>query len=451
MALEQASKSSAAGSSTGDAANQMGTPGKRSLVDTMDKPEGTPGKHTLVETLARPATSVGALRAALASTPALGAELARYFADGNEDAGLNSLLGRAYAVGATSATESLEAPKSEAELTEKAGTGAGATLPPDRNDTKTLAKGEFKWTYKAVDTTSAQLIPEFTPDKTKVDAKNVSFAQTVLNQVGAKKIYAGGTRANPDLKKATFEPYEEATKKTRIDHAPSTENDPYYGAEWDPGAKKWVKEPGLYSKVGSSVKGTSSSSTRMDDTPSHAPVAREGLGNSEISFETAAVVLETREPLGSLKWGYKIEDKATAPLVLTGATKTDCVDAPSAEWGAAMDQFYTAKFDTIIDEFVAGKADLTAAHKVSLDALAAKLKADATLKAELAGAADLKEADAAKISDDRAKAVRDYLVSKGAAAGQCTVVPLGSDWARVQTTAGADEPKNRRVQIWVRK
>lgn len=39
----------------------------------------------------------------------------------------------------------------------------------------------------------------------------------------------------------------------------------------------------------------------------------------------------------------------------------------------------------------------------------------------------------------------------GATAGQCTVVPLGSDWARVQTTTGKDEPKNRRVQIWVRK
>lgn len=437
MALEQAGKTNVVdGAVTGDGAA---------------KQAGTPGKHTLVETLAKPAKSVGALRAAMASTPALGAEIASYFAEGNEDANLNGLLGSAYVVGGASATEKTSATKSAAPIAEKAGTGAGATLPAARNDSKTLAKGEYKWTYKPADTSSAQLIPEFTPDKTKVDAKNVSFAQTVLNQVGTKKIYAGGTTANPDLKKSTFEPYEESTKKTRIDHAPSSENDPYYGAEWDPGTKKWVKEPGVYSKVGSSVKGTSSSSARMDDTPDDGPVAREGKGDVEIAFETAAVVLETREPLGSLKWGYKIEDKANAPLVLTGATKADCVDAPSAEWGAAMDKFYTAKFDTIIDEFVAGKADLTSAHKTALDTLATKLKADATLRAELAGASDLKEADPAKISDDRAKAVRDYLVSKGVTAGQCTVVPLGSDWARVQTTAGKDEPKNRRVQIWVRK
>jgi outer membrane protein OmpA-like peptidoglycan-associated protein len=431
--------------------------GKKSGVETAPtgdgaaKDAGTPGKHTLVEKLAKPAKSVGELRAAMSSTPALGADIARYFAEGNDDASLNGLLGRAYAVGAAKATETPGAAKSAAPIAEKAGTGAGATLPPARNDTKTLAKGEYKWTYKAADTSSAQLIPEFTPDKTKVDAKNVSFAQTVLNQVGTKKIYAGGTTTNPDLKKSTFEPYEESTKKTRIDHAPSSENDPYYGAEWDAASKKWVKEPGVYSKVGSSVKGTSSSPASMDDTPDDGPVAREGQGNVEIAFETAAVVLETREPLGSLKWGYKIEDKASAPLVLTGATKADCTDAPSAEWGAAMDKFYTAKFDTIIDEFVAGKADLTSAHKTALDTLAAKLKADATLRAELAGASDLKEADPAKISDDRAKAVRDYLVSKGVTAGQCTVVPLGSDWARVETTAGKDEPKNRRVQIWVRK
>lgn len=434
MALERTGKTSGvAAAATGGGAEKLA---------------GTPGKHTLVETLAKPAKSVAALRAALASTPALGAEIASYFAEGNADESLNDLLGRTYAA---SATDMIGATKSGAPVVEKAGTGAGATLPTARSDTKTLAKGEYKWTYEAASTTSAQLIPEFTPDRTKVDAKNVSFAQTVVNQVGAKKIYAGGTTANPDLKKATFEPYEESTKKTRIDHAPSSENDPYYGAQWDAGAKKWVKEPGAYSKVGNSVKGTSSSSARMDDTPDDGPVAREGKGDVEIAFETAAVVLETREPLGSLKWGYKIEDKADAPLVLTGATKADCVDAPSAEWGAAMDKFYTAKFDTIVDEFAAGKADLTATHKLALDTLAAKLKADATLKAELAGAADLKEADPEKISDDRAKVVRDYLVSKGATAGQCTVVPLGSDWARVQTTAGKDEPKNRRVQIWVRK
>jgi hypothetical protein len=174
MALERTGKTSGvAAAATGDGAV---------------KQAGTPGKHTLVETLAKPAKSVAALRAALTSTPALGAELASYFAEGNEDTSLNDLLGRAYAVSAASATDRLGATESGAPVVEKAGTGAGATLPAERSDTKTLAKGEYKWTYKAASTSSAQLIPEFTPDQTKVDAKNVSFAQTVVNQVGAKKI-----------------------------------------------------------------------------------------------------------------------------------------------------------------------------------------------------------------------------------------------------------------------
>jgi outer membrane protein OmpA-like peptidoglycan-associated protein len=116
-----------------------------------------------------------------------------------------------------------------------------------------------------------------------------------------------------------------------------------------------------------------------------------------------------------------------------------------------MEKFYDAKFDTTLDEFDAGKADLKAGHKTQLDTLATKLTGDATLKAELHGAADLKEADPAKVSDDRAKAVRDYLVTKGIVATRLTVMPLGADWAKVETSAGKDEPKNRRVQIWVKK
>jgi len=34
-------------------------------------------------------------------------------------------------------------------------------------------------------------------------------------------------------------------------------------------------------------------------------------------------------------------------------------------------------------------------------------------------------------------------------ATQIDVESYGSDWAKEKTTAGADEPKNRRVQVWV--
>ena len=79
----------------------------------------------------------------------------------------------------------------------------------------------------------------------------------------------------------------------------------------------------------------------MDDTPD-VPMAREGKGDVLNDFETVPMVLETREPLGALKWGFKIKDEANAPIELTGATDADCTDTPSADWGAAMDKYYAA-------------------------------------------------------------------------------------------------------------
>lgn len=410
-----------------------------------------PGKRTRVEELAQRTPGVAAIRAELAADPVLGRELEGYFAEGNDAPALNDLLGRAFARTPGTGTGDKSTTSAGVGTSDKAGTGAGATLPADRSDSKTLTKGVYKWTFKAETTSRPLFEADFLPDKTKVDAKNVSFAQTVVNQVGSKRFYPGGTTASPDKEKATYTPYEESTSHTRMDHFPGTENDPYYGAEWNTTAKKWDKETTPNSKLGSSVKGTSSSNATMRDRPERDPVAREGLGDVVTEFETVALVLETREPLGSLKWGLKIEDKPDAPLVLTGGTKVDCTDAPSTAWGTAMDKFYEAKFETMLDEFDAGKADLKPSHTAKLDTLATKLKASSALTAELSGAADLKEADPAKISDDRAKAARDYLVSKGVTASQLTVVALGSDWARVETTAGKDEPKNRRVQIWVKK
>jgi outer membrane protein OmpA-like peptidoglycan-associated protein len=78
------------------------------------------------------------------------------------------------------------------------------------------------------------------------------------------------------------------------------------------------------------------------------------------------------------------------------------------------------------------------------------MKASAVLNAELGGAADLKDADPAAISQNRADNAKDYLVAKGIAAGRLTTQAYGADWAKAATTKGASEPKNRRVQIWVK-
>src|ERR1700759_4321746 len=149
----------------------------------------------------------------------------------------------------------------------------------------------------------------------------------------------------------------------------------------------------------------------MNDNPGSG-LGREGKGDTVKEFETAPVVLETREPLGALKWGYKIQDKEHAPIELTGATKADCTDSPSATWGAAQDKFYEAKFE-ILNQFALDKSDLTPAHTTILDRIITMMKAKAALNAEIGGAADLKDADPAKISQARANVAKTYLVSKG--------------------------------------
>lgn len=397
-----------------------------------------------------------ALRAALAADPSLGAAIQAFFAMGNDNPQLNSLLAQAFPKGGRSdaAGKSADNTAGEAEpaISEKQGTGAGATLPAARADTKVLTKGTYKWSLAPVSSSSAKLTADFKPDHTKVDATAVSFGQTVLNQVGGTRIYAGGTRADPSKTKSTYEPFEESTKHTRIDFHPGTENDPYYGAQWDQAQKKWVKESGAGSGVGSSTKGTSSTSATMEDPPNLNPVAREGKGDAAIEFETVPIVLETREPLGALKWGFKVKDKADAPLELTGATKADCVDAPSAEWGKAMDKFYEARFETILDNFDIARFDLKPDHKTKLDGIVTRMKAKPALKAQLGGAADLtgsKEFNE-KLSLKRAEAARDYLVGEGIAAARIKVESYSFDWARVETTKGTSEGKNRRVQIWLR-
>jgi len=319
-------------------------------------------------------------------------------------------------------------------------------LPASKKDKKTLSKGEMSWELKAVSQRKADVDIDFKPDKDKVDAKNVAFAQTVKARFGTTPGYAGGPLPYGD--KATYSPFEETTG-TRADHFAKGENDPFYGAMWDQSAKKWATEGATWGKPGSSTKGTSSDSTKLHDAPEYIEV-RKGHGDFAISFVSVAVVQETQEPLGALTWGYKVADKSDSPIVLTGATKADCTDAPSASFGRAMNQFYAAKFDVVVDGFAAGTTALTAAHKTKLDTLVTRLKADPTLQVQLGGGADLKEANAQDVSAKRAEAAKVYLVSKGVT-NTIAIESYGSDWARAATSAGKDEPKNRRVQVWVHK
>ena len=419
-----------------------------------------------------------ALRAELRANPALAVAVERACQAGND--ALSALMAKAFPVGSAAAaqTKAAELPTSPfpPPLTgerEKDPTDPTQALPAKRSGNKDLTKGKMVWDLHAVDHSNARIDVDFFPNPDKVDAKNISFVQTVLNTLGGNGLYPGASVADPVGKKSLYQPFEEATEKRRVDHAASVENDPFYGAEWDSTNNRWKNESGgtevgssnprlaaAAKAAGAAVGGipgvlqaavgrlAAAPPARMNDNPGTA-MGREGKGDTAKEFETVPTVLETREPLGAIKWGYKIEDRPNAPIQLTGGEAADVSDAPSATWSAALDKFYDAKF-VILDDFAQDKADLTAAHKTKLDSIVTKMKADAALNAELGGAADLKDADPAGISQKRADKAKDYLIAKGIAASRLTTQAYGADWAKVATTAGASEPKNRRVQIWVK-
>jgi outer membrane protein OmpA-like peptidoglycan-associated protein len=398
-------------------------------------PAGDRGEGVIERLFKAAGNSAMRLRQMIAANPADAIRVEQFFQSGHDHPQLNALLAAAF-------PRKVDADK------EKDPENPALPLPAERKGDKNLSKGKMKWSLKAVSHSAANVDIDFKPDPAKVEAKNVSFVQTVLSQLGTKLSYAGTSDTDPVGQKTTYQPYEEAKTKQRVDHIARSENDPFYGAMWSVTDKKWVRE-GTSTTVASSTKGGTSTSAKMTDAPSKRPI-RIGFGDFKIEFETVPMVLETRESLGALKWGWSAKDEKNSPLVLLGGKDADCTDAPSASHAATLDKFYEAKFDTIVDEFAVGKWDLTAAHKLKLDTVVTKMKANAALKAQLGGAADLKEANAANVSLKRAEAVRDYLVSKGIATNRITLESYGSDWARVKTAPGADEPKNRRVQVWVK-
>jgi outer membrane protein OmpA-like peptidoglycan-associated protein len=409
-------------------------PGAPAAAEGATDPAASP-----IAGLAAKAGSAAGLRALLAADPGLKAQIAAWFAAGNEDAALNAMLAEAFAPVAVA---------EPAKGGDKNPAGTVPTPPPISNEKK-LDKGTMKWTLKADSQSSARCDVDFKADETKVEAKAISFGQTVVNQLGEKNFYAGATPADPEKNKSTYTPFEEAATKKRMDHMPDTENDPFYGAEWDQTQKKWVKESDDY-VPGSSQKGVGSTSAKMFDIPG-AAVAREGLGDASKQFETVPMILETRQPLGSLSWGFKIKDEANAPIELTGGKLEDCVDTPSADWGATMDQFYVGKYAEILDDFDVAKSDLKPDHKTKLDGIVTKMKANTTLNAQFGGAADLTgdQKFNEELSLKRATNARDYVVGKGIDGGRTEIQSYGSDWARVEAEAGKSEGKNRRVQIWL--
>jgi outer membrane protein OmpA-like peptidoglycan-associated protein len=226
---------------------------------------------------------------------------------------------------------------------------------------------------------------------------------------------------------------------------------PFYGAEWDPTAKRWG--PGPQAEGYRNEPSTGSGTAHMFDAPMVFSRGHEKL------FEAVPVVAETGETLGALRWG--VADGGTK---LFGARDADCTEAPSAEFGAAVEKYYAApaevgpdpqrveRFDAILDGFAPDDATLTEKHEAQLDPVAAKVNGDPDLLVELGGFADANEKDPVGVSEKRVQAVEDYLVGEGVARArfslaQASTRAYGASWARYPPSG--TESRNRRVQVFV--
>jgi outer membrane protein OmpA-like peptidoglycan-associated protein len=308
-------------------------------------------------------------------------------------------------------------------------------LPPTRADTKPLTKGDMTWKLEAVRMSSNPMHVEFKPKDT-VTYKNISFVQTVLQTTKGERTYAEDDTASKR--------FEAGSDQRRVDHF-LVENDPFYGAKWD--GSKWVAESTTPGEESSPATKGGAKSAKLYDKP-----GTNFYEGEKQMFETVAVVMETGEPLGALKWGIGWAEEGDNPRELYGATPADCTDAPSADWQKALDKFYDAKFEAIVDSFDQNKSTVPSGTDGKLGGAVSAVKSakpDDKITIELGGAADLSETDPAPLSVKRAEAVKAVLVGLGVAESKITVTGYGSDWARVRTTDGASEPKNRRVQVRV--
>jgi outer membrane protein OmpA-like peptidoglycan-associated protein/opacity protein-like surface antigen len=95
------------------------------------------------------------------------------------------------------------------------------------------------------------------------------------------------------------------------------------------------------------------------------------------------------------------------------------------------------------------RSDLTDQARNTLNGVAENYRRGGQTQVVLAGHADRSGSDAYNVglSQRRANAVRDYLVSQGIPAGSMTTQAFGEERPRVETADGVREPDNRRVEI----
>jgi len=308
--------------------------------------------------------------------------------------------------------------------------------PGARRGSKTLAQGTMDWwlapskTYSAEDyrgQPSAHIQIMFTLNPAN-STKTITFLQTVLQTTTS----SASTKNVPLLDIGTERPF-----------------DPFYGADFSPKEKQWIPEeaPAGFKNAPSKA---GYPTAYLYDGPSVPPTQTK-------MFESVVVVPATGEVLGSLKWGVswgKGEGK------VLGGEGTDCTEAPSADFGTALDRFYATPktldmkqrravgdehYDAILYGFATNEAALTAEHQKQLDSVVNQFKEFPNLSGIVGGFADESEKDPLGISRQRAETVKNYLIGQGVPKDKILLGGFGASWARHPPSA--KENRNRRVQI----
>jgi outer membrane protein OmpA-like peptidoglycan-associated protein len=143
-----------------------------------------------------------------------------------------------------------------------------------------------------------------------------------------------------------------------------------------------------------------------------------------------------------------VVDGSSTPTASTGTGQAPAGGNPQAQ--SVIDQIQNEITNAGGIQFTTGKAELTAASRSTLDRIATLLARNPTVKAEIGGHTDT-QGDEQKnlvLSEDRAKAVLQYLTGKGIKAGQLTAKGYGETQPVVQPdTTEEARTKNRRVEF----
>jgi hypothetical protein len=285
-----------------------------------------------------------------------------------------------------------------------------------------------------------QMTARFRPS-TSASCPTVTFLQTVRPTVGGV----------PDPSHARLLETRDPASGRSADVL-ERENEPFYGAGVTPGAAGLSGESGatVSGRAPASAGAATAAGRGSEATFSDGPIA----GTSSIprsqtlvrEFELAVICVETGETFGSILWGYT---KTRAGVItLTGGRPTDVRSGrASAEAESTRQAFYAGHFQHSLGGFARGSSRLTAAHRTTLDSVAAQAGLSRIV---LVGANDFSggpEANAT-LSQERAEAARDYLVRQGVDASIIAVEGHGVE-ARVANPPGRAVAANRRVDVRV--